>query len=99
MASEEKNSNGGYRTGMKAAEATNDYAEKETSLKREKACVKSNFTRTKNKLLLLTGEKDIQSCREIQDACDRFDSCLESVIEVCQSYQICKVKKWIKEER
>ena len=74
MASKEKKSNGDNRAGTNATEAIDDYAEKETSLKRKKARVKSIFTRTKNKLLLLTGEKDIRSCREIKDACDRLDS-------------------------
>ena len=37
MASKEKNSNGDNRAGTNDAEATIDYAEKETSLKRDKA--------------------------------------------------------------
>ena len=50
MASKDEHSNEDNRFGANTVEAANEYTEKEVSLKREKARVKSNFTRSKNKL-------------------------------------------------
>ena len=82
MGSKDEQSNDYNRFGANTVEAANKYIEKEASLKREKALVKSNFTRSKNKLLRLLGDIDFENRREIQNTCDRLDSCLESAIDV-----------------
>ena len=93
MASKDEHSNEDNRFGANTVEAANEYIEKEASLKREKARVKSNFTRSKNKLLRLIGEMDLESRREIQNTCDRLDSCLESAIDVMSSLSDLYIKK------
>ena len=72
MASKDEHSNEDNRFGASTVEAANEYIVKEASLKKEKARVKSNFTRSKNKLLRLIGEIDLESRREIQNTCDRL---------------------------
>ena len=54
--------------------------------------MRSNFTRSKNKLLRLIGEMDLENRREIQDACDRLDSCLESAIDEMSSLSDLPIK-------
>ena len=62
-----------------------DFTEIEASLKREKARAKSNFTRLKNKVLFLIEQRELPSHQEIQDACSRMDSSMESAIDVMTS--------------
>ena len=51
MASKDEHSNEDNRFGANTVEAANEYIEKEASLKREKARVKSNFTRSKKQII------------------------------------------------
>ena len=52
-------------------------AEMETSLKREKAREKSDFTRSRNKLLFLIEKQELPSRGEIEDACSRMDNAMD----------------------
>ena len=64
---------------------TGDFTDMEASLKREKARAKSNFTRLKNKVLFLIEQRELPSHQEIQDACSRMDSSMESAMDVMTS--------------
>ena len=60
---------------------SNESAEIQTSLKRENARTKSNFTRSRNKLLFLIEKQELPSRGEIQDACNRLDNAMESAMD------------------
>ena len=60
-------------------------AEMETSLKREKARAKSDFTRSRNKLLFLIEKQELPSRGEIEDACSRMDNAMDSAMEAMAS--------------
>ena len=64
---------------------TGDFTDMEASLKREKARAKSNFTRLKNKVLFIIEQRELPSHQEIQDACSRMDSSMESAMDVMTS--------------
>ena len=55
-----------------------DDTERELSFKSKKARAKTNFTRTWNKVLFLIEKQRLPSSREIEDACDRLDSAMDS---------------------
>ena len=59
-----------------------DFTEKEAALKLEKCRAKSSFTRIKNKLLFLVESEDIGTSREVQEACNKLDDCLEIALDV-----------------
>ena len=61
---------------------TIDFAGLETEFKKDKARAKSNFTRSRNKLLILFEQEDIPSRREVRNACHSMDTCLEIVMGV-----------------
>lgn len=65
-----------------AGTMTCDFTDIKASLKKEKARAKSNLTRLKSKVLFLIKQQDLPSRREIQDACTRMDSSMESAINV-----------------
>ena len=54
----------------------------ENHFKKDKCRTKSNFTRSRNNLLLLVEEQDMPSRRAVKEACRKMDSCLELVMEV-----------------
>ena len=62
-----------------------DDTERELSLKCEKARAKTKFTRTLNKLLFLIEKQRLPSNREIEDACDRMDSPMDSAMDAMAS--------------
>ena len=60
-------------------------AEMETSLKREKARTKSNFTRSRNKMLFLIEKHELPNRGEIEDACSRLDNAMDSAMDAMTS--------------
>lgn len=54
--------------------------------KMDKAKGKSNFTRSRKRLLLLLEQEDLPSRREIWHASQNMDSCMEIVIEVLANF-------------
>ena len=62
-----------------------DETERKLSLKSEKARAKTYFIRTLNKLLFLIEKQRLPSNREIEDACDRMDSAMDSAMDVMAS--------------
>lgn len=64
---------------------SNENADLETLLKREKARTKSNFTRSKNKVLFLIKKQELPSHGEIEDACSRLDIAMESAMDAMTS--------------
>ena len=59
-----------------------DFTDKESALKLEKSQAKSSFTRVKNKLLFLVESEDIGMSREVHEACNKLDTCLEEALDV-----------------
>ena len=59
-----------------------DATQLENQFKKDKCRTKSNFTRSRNSLLLLVEEQDMPSRRTVKEACRKMDSCLEFVTEV-----------------
>ena len=51
-------------------------------MKLEKSHAKFSFTRIKNKLLFLVENEDIGTSREVQEACNKLDNCLEKALDV-----------------
>ena len=49
--------------------------------KKDKVRAKSNFTQSRNKLLLLVNEEDMPSHRGVQVACQNMDNCKEIAME------------------
>ena len=47
---------------------------------------KSNFTRSRNNLLLLVEEQYMPSRRAVKEACRKMNSCLELVMEVLTNF-------------
>ena len=64
----------------------NESAEIETSLKRENARTKANFTRSRNKLLFLIEKQELPSRGEIEDACNRLDSAMDAMTSLSELY-------------
>ena len=62
-----------------------DDNERELSFKSEKARAKTNFTRTWNKVLFFVEKQRLPSSREIEDACDRLDSAMDSAMDAMAS--------------
>ena len=54
----------------------------EAELKREKFRAKSSFTWIKNKVLFLIDQPEKPGYREIQEACNKMDSAIESAMDV-----------------
>ena len=63
-----------------------DVTRLENQFKKDKFRTKSNFTRSRNNLLLLVEEQDIPSRRAVKEACRKMDSCLEWVMEVLTNF-------------
>ena len=98
MASKDEHSNEDNCFGANTVEAENEYIVKEASSRKGKGPCEVKF---QNKLLRLIGEIDLESRREIQNTCDRLDSCLESAIDVMSSLSdlLSNTKKLTKAER
>ncbi|MEW8314928.1 MAG: DUF1759 domain-containing protein, partial [Candidatus Thiodiazotropha endolucinida] len=58
------------------------FADNEAELKRGKFRAKSAFTRIKNKVLFLIDQPQKPEYREIQEACNKMDSAMESAMDV-----------------
>ena len=63
-----------------------DFAGLETEFKKDKARAKSNFTRSRNKLLILFEQEDMPSRKEVRNACHSMDTCLEIVMGVLSNF-------------
>ena len=63
-----------------------DAAMMETEFKKDKAGAKSNFTRSRNKLLLLVEEQAMPSRTGVRDACQKMDTCMEIAMEVLAKF-------------
>ena len=63
-----------------------DVVRLENEFKKDKCRAKSNFTRSKNKLLSLIAHEETPSRREIHEACKRMDSCMDIVMEVLSNF-------------
>ena len=63
-----------------------DFAGLETEFKKDKARAKSNFTRSRNKLLILFLQEDMPCRREVSYACQTMDTCLEIVMGVLLNF-------------
>lgn len=63
-----------------------DVAGLETEFKKDKSRAKSNFTRSRNKLLLLVEDHDLPSRHEVKEAYKKMDSCMEIVMEVLSNF-------------
>ena len=59
-----------------------DAARMETEFKKDKARAKSNFTRSRNKLLLLVEEQAMPRRTGVRDVCQKMDTCMEIAMEV-----------------
>ena len=83
MASGERN-NGDDQPGVigNTGGTVSDFTDKEAALKLEKSRAKSNFTRIKNKLLFLVESEDVGTSREVHEACNKLDNCLEEALDV-----------------
>ena len=66
----------------------------ENQFKKDKCRTKSNFTRSRNNLLLLVEEQDMPSHRAVKEAYRIMDSCLELVIEVLTIFSEFYTKNW-----
>ena len=63
-----------------------DLAGLETEFKKDKARAKSNFTRSRNKLLILFEQEDMPSRIGVRNACHSMDTCLEIVMGVLSNF-------------
>ena len=63
-----------------------DVVKLEAEYKKDKAPAKSNFSRAKGKLTSLLGQQELPSCRDVQDACKRMDSCAELAKDVLTNF-------------
>ena len=66
--------------------STFDTARQEAKYKKDKARAKSNFSRSKNKLMSLLEETKQASRREILDARRKMDSCSEIATDILISF-------------
>ena len=62
------------------------FAGLETEFKKDKVRAKSNFTRSRNKLSILFEQEDMQSRKEVRNACHSMDTCFEIVIGVLSNF-------------
>ena len=81
MASENRAKAENVRENENSVGISNDNTDAETALKKDKARTKSYFTRSKNKLIFLIEKRKSPSHEEIEEACDRIDSPMESVMD------------------
>ena len=58
----------------------------EAEYKKDKARVKSSFSRAKNRLIGLLDQQELPSRNEVQDACRRMDSCAELATDVLTNF-------------
>ena len=58
----------------------------EAEYKKDKARVKSSFSRAKNRLIGLLDQQVLPSRNEVQDACRRMDSCAELATDVLTTF-------------
>ena len=65
----------------------------ENEFKKDKCRAKSNFTRSRTKLLMLIEEHDMPIRREVKEACKKTDSCLEIVMDVLTNFSDSYTKK------
>ena len=82
MATLENVINDDLRENGDPAAIAGDLTDLEGELKREKFRVKSNFTRSKNKILFLIDQPEKPSYREIQEACNKMDDAMEGAMGV-----------------
>ena len=75
-----------------------DFTDKESALKLEKSRAISSFTRVKNKLLFLVESEDIGTSREVHEACNKLDTCLEEALDVMARLSGLYLKNKEKEE-
>ena len=92
MALENRANAENVRENENSAGISNDNSDSETVLKRDKARFKSYFTRSKNKLIFLIDKRKSPGHEEIEEACDRLDSAMESVMDTYRTY-IFKARK------
>lgn len=79
MASLENGINGDYlREHADPTGTAGDFTDLEAELKMEKFRAKSNFTRSKNKVLFLIDQPEKPGYRKIQEACNKMDNAKES---------------------
>ena len=62
-----------------------DVAMLEAEFRKDKAKAKSNFTRSRNNLLLMVEYQSLPSRSGIRDACHSMDMCMETVMDVLSS--------------
>ena len=82
MATLENAINNDLRENGDPAAIAGDLTDLEGELKREKFRVKSNFTRSKNKILFLIDQPEKPSYREIQEASNKMDDAMEGAMGV-----------------
>ena len=58
----------------------------EAEYKKDKARVKSSFSRAKNRLIGLLEQQELPSRNEVQDACRMMDSCAELAKDVLTNF-------------
>ena len=61
-----------------------DVTEIENGFKKDKARTKSNFTRSQNRLILLSEEQDTYSRISVIEAREKLESCLEIVLDILE---------------
>lgn len=71
-----------WREEINVARTITDDAEMEMSLKREKALVKSNFTRSRRKVWYLLEQPELPRRQEILVACESLENKMESAMRV-----------------
>ena len=69
-----------------------DVAILEAELMKDKAKAKSNFTRSRNNLLLMVKYEKLTSRSRIRDACHHMDFCMETVMEVISNFTTFHIK-------
>ena len=63
-----------------------DVATMETEFKKDKSRAKSNFTRSRNKLLMLIEETEFSNRAEVKEAYKKMDNFLERVLDVLSNF-------------
>ena len=58
----------------------------ENAFKKDKSRAKSNFTRSRNRLLMLIKEHDLPSHLDVNEACKKLESCFEIVMDILANF-------------
>ena len=69
-----------------------DVAVLEAELRKDKSKAKSNFTRSRNNLLLMVKYEKLTSRSRIRDACHYMDFCMDTVMEVLSNFTTFHIK-------